>query len=55
MNGHPASSIENIGTWDVTWSPAHDVIVTTFYSLSGQDFDYAAFTALRPAAPIQMR
>jgi hypothetical protein len=50
VNGQPASSIENIGTWDVTWSPAPDTIVTVSYSLAVRDFDYVAFTALRPAA-----
>jgi hypothetical protein len=50
VNGHPASSIESVGTWDVTWSPTPDVMVTVSCSLAGQDFDYAAFTALRPAA-----
>jgi hypothetical protein len=51
VSGHPASSAELIGTWDVTWSPAPDVIVTTSYSLPGSiTFDYDAFTALRPAA-----
>jgi hypothetical protein len=50
VNGQPASSIENIGTWDVTWSPAPDTIVTVSYTLAGRDFDYVAFTALRPVA-----
>jgi hypothetical protein len=50
VKGSPASSIESIGTWDVTWSPAPDVVVTVSYSVPGPNFDYDAFEALRPAA-----
>jgi hypothetical protein len=49
VSGHPASSIESVGTWDVTWSPAPDIIVTVSYGMQGL-FDYDTFTALRSTA-----
>jgi hypothetical protein len=50
VNGQPASLVESVGTWDVTWSPSPDVILTVSYTLPGENFDYEAFSALRPAA-----
>jgi hypothetical protein len=50
LNGHPASVVESVGTWDVTWSPAPDVIATVSYTMPGPTFDYEVFSALRSAA-----